>query len=205
MSFVQVPPDSTGKKIATIENGSGEQVQIVALDSGTEVSLTGAVPLPTGAATEATLSNINTHFKTYAEAHSTADKGMPALVLRDDAQYGLINTDNTGAVKTQLPTNAATETTLAAISALQAQIASLADGIQYLANAIGASMPRLDAAGRQVVNAETGVVSVSGTLTGVTTVTTVATVSNISTIGGMNTIYSYQDVPTTIYDNVRVS
>lgn len=107
MSFVQVPPDSTGKKIATHQIGD-EQQQIVSLanSSGVEiVPLTddqlrasavpvsgpltdaqlratpvpvsaAALPLPTGAATEATLATLNGKITT-----STAMPDQNALAL----------------------------------------------------------------------------------------------------------------------------
>lgn len=80
-SFVQVPPDSTGKQVATNVIG-GKQYQVVNLadDTGTAIApLTdtqlratpvpvsaASFPLPTGAATEATLSSINTKLPTAA-------------------------------------------------------------------------------------------------------------------------------------------
>jgi hypothetical protein len=75
-----------------------------------------SLPLPTGAATQATLATIDGHFKSYNEAHSSADKGIPALIMKDsDGTLGLLKTDDTGALKTAVA-GVATEATLAALS-----------------------------------------------------------------------------------------
>lgn len=99
MSFVQLPPDSTGKKIATIQNGSGEEVQIVIVEESA---------LPTGAATEATLAAINGYFKAEDTAAVSGDKGLLLLAQRQsadttstdaDGDYTLIKIDEEGRVK----------------------------------------------------------------------------------------------------------
>ncbi len=191
MSFVQVPPDSTGKKIATIENGSGEQVQIIAIDSTTTKTI----------GEQITSSDVGLVTNTVIHGKSTAGGGSYVDVKVNPS--GALVADVTGSDVTVA--GVAQETTLTAILSLQDQVKSLADGIQYLANVIAVGLPRLDAANRQVVNVESGTVGVSGALTSVAAVTTVSTVTNLATIGGVNPIYAYQDVPTTIYDNIKVT
>lgn len=92
-SYVQVPPDSTGKQIAT-NDIAGKQYQIINLadDAGAAIApLTDAqlratpidvsassLPLPTGAATETTLSAINTKLPTASAEMPSADtSSMP--------------------------------------------------------------------------------------------------------------------------------
>jgi hypothetical protein len=98
MSFVQVPPDSTGKKIATHQIGD-EQQQIVSLanSSGVEIApLTdtqlraspvpvsaAALPLPTGAATETTLAALNGKIVSSA---TMPDQNAVALYTRQAPQ-----------------------------------------------------------------------------------------------------------------------
>ena len=67
MDYIQVPPDSNGKKVATIESVDGEHVQVVSVrdssgsefDSSNPLSVEAlSLPLPSGASTEATLEAI---------------------------------------------------------------------------------------------------------------------------------------------------
>lgn len=127
--FIQVPPDSTGKQVATYDVG-GKQQQIVTLadSSGAEVApLTDAqlrasavpvsaasLPLPTGAASETTLEALETLLTTLVGTISNADSASsttaPGQVIlakrRDsdstsvaDGDWNTLNMDEEGRLK----------------------------------------------------------------------------------------------------------
>jgi hypothetical protein len=76
-----------------------------------------SLPLPTGAATEATLDNIRDNFVGYREAHSASVHSLPALVSEESSgDLVTLKVDDNGALKVQLGTGAATETTLSALN-----------------------------------------------------------------------------------------
>lgn len=78
-------------------------------DDGNAIPMSAAsLPLPTGAATETTLSAIDGYFKAEDNPHVSGDKGIPALVLRSlsdvvttdaDGDYTLLKVDEEGRLK----------------------------------------------------------------------------------------------------------
>lgn len=115
----------TGPLIATDDVG-GVQIQRIKLDLGgdglsdpvvgTLPVSAASLPLPTGAATEATLDNIRDNFVSYREAHSASVHSLPALVSEESSgDLVTLKVDDNGALKVQLGTGAATETTLAQV------------------------------------------------------------------------------------------
>jgi hypothetical protein len=84
---------------------------------GTLAVSVAALPLPTGAATEATLDSIRDNFVSYRESHSAGVHSLPALVSEESSgDLVTLKVDDNGALKVQLGTGAATETTLSALS-----------------------------------------------------------------------------------------
>lgn len=144
-----------------------------------------ALPLPTGAATEAaqttgngTLASLLAKLIDSPATETTLaslDAKLPALdagrlpVSLPPGGGGLTNTELRAAA---VPVDVAGEL-LEAIEALRM-------GLQALTRTVGLLMP--DTAGRMRVNVETGTTAVTGTLTGVTTV---ATVTNQAQVGAL--------------------
>ncbi len=125
MSFTQVPPNSTGNKIDCVQLVDGAdtvQRQVVTIGdpaivgrimginadgSINAVVAAASLPLPTGAATEATLGAINGYFKAEDTAHTSGDMGLPIFGIRNDSdiptaadgEYTVLKLDEEGRLK----------------------------------------------------------------------------------------------------------
>ncbi|MCP9763921.1 hypothetical protein [Lacihabitans soyangensis] len=94
---------------------------------------------------------------------------------------------------------------------LAQMVADLASSVNTLVQFLYANSPRVDAANRMAVNGSETTQPVSGTVTAsvanatVSTVTTVAAVSNLVAVSGQPNQYVGQDVPTHIYDNIKIT
>jgi len=105
MSFVQVPPDSTGKKIATVENGSGEQVQVIAIDSTTTKTIGEQIT----SSDVGLVTNTVIHGKTTAGGGDYVDvKVNPSGALVADVSDSVVGLDAATLAALETPTSSAT-------------------------------------------------------------------------------------------------
>lgn len=114
---VRVDPTGTTAQPIT-DNGGSITVDgtVAATQSGVwNVGLTGTVPLPTGAATEATLASVLADTATIDSGVASIDGKTPALVSGRVPVDGSGVTQPVSAASLPLPTGAATEATLASI------------------------------------------------------------------------------------------
>jgi hypothetical protein len=124
-----------------------------------------SLPLPTGAATNATLTEVRDRLP--ASPHS-----QPLT----DAQLRATPVPITGSLSMDPDLSSAREVT-------QQDVRALIDTVGLLVEAIRNQMPMPDSADRMRVNIETGSVGIASNQT-LTTVTTVSTVSNQTNVGG---------------------
>jgi len=207
-SFVQVPPDSTGKQIATNDVG-GKQYQVVNLadDTGaaiapltdaqlraTPVPVSGEVIADTGLSQPLTDAQLRADPVPVEIIGSIPVTIASAIEITNDAG----NAIPVSASALPLPIGAATET---ALQTLQETCDTLLLFAQTLLRAQG----RVDATGRTIVNNSEVTQPVSGTVTSNIGTGTLAAVTNVAQLGGQPVPYLAFDRPMHIYDNIKVT
>ena len=136
-----------------------------------------SLPLPTGAATNAKLDEVITA----VEGISVGGGGLTDAQLRASP--------------------------LEIESAVLTEIRNLADSVNTLVQFLYANAPRIDVANRMAINGSEVTQPVSGTVTATVANATIAsgTLTNATNISGQPVQYLGQDVPTYIYDNIKVT
>ena len=204
-SFVQVPPDSTGKQIATNDVG-GKQYQVVNLadDTGaaiapltdaqlraTPVPVSGEVIADTGLSQPLTDAQLRADPVPVEIIGSIPVTIASAIEITNDAG----NAIPVSASALPLPTGAATEAKLQ-------DVHEALDTLLLIAQTLLRALPRKDAAERFIVNGSEVTQPVSGT---VTSNIGTGTLANVNQLGGQPVPYIAYDRPLHIYDNIKVT
>jgi hypothetical protein len=198
-SFVQVPPDSTGKQVATnVVSGKEYQVINIADSAGNPIDDTNPLSISGAQADGAASSGV-------ALVVAGVTAGGVVQILETNGSGHLHIADGGGSITVDvnslpLPTGATTQS-------LQQEIRDLSDSINTLVQFLYANSPRIDVAGRMTVNNSELTQAVSGTVTATVGNATIAsgTLTNLTNISGQPQQYVGQDVPIHLYDNIKVT
>ena len=87
----------------------------------------------------------------------------------------------------------------------QQDIRDLIDSMNTLIQFLYANSPRLDVANRMTINGSEVTQTVNGAVTATVNNATVTTVNNLLTLSGQPLQYAGQDVPSHIYDNIKIT